>query len=157
MTLYLTDLFVFSVLDIYPSSYQEWQPGECILGFMDVLHGSIGELQYSGRSATQLSQSGIFFYDHFYQLLDKGNTHGVLKKLGLPAWNTIDWPIPQGVVAESYRAKLFAEVQHSLRPGIAAKICKINICMPITVFVDLFSHLKIKVCKTMLTYKANGT
>ena len=148
---------MFFVLDIYPSSYQEWQPGECILGFMDVLHGSIGELQYLGRSATQLSQSGIFFYDHFYQLLDKGNTHGVLKKLGLPAWNTIDWPIPQGVVAESYRAKLFAEVQHSLRPGIAAKICKINICMPITVFVDLFNHLKIKVCKTMLTYKADGT
>ena len=59
-------------------------------------------------------------------------------------------------MAESYRAKLFAEVQHSLRPGIAAKICKINICMPITVFVDLFNHLEIKVCKTMLTYKADG-
>ena len=122
---------MFSVLDIYPSSYQEWQPGECILGFMDVLHGSIGELQYSGRSATQLSQSGIFFYDHFYQLLDKGNTHGVLKKLGLPAWNTIDWPIPQGVVAKAIEPSCLLKYNTLHDQGLQQKYARSTFACPL--------------------------
>lgn len=141
------------ITDIYPSSYEEWQPVECILGFMDVLHGSIGELQYAGRRSIQLAEAGIFFYDHYYQLLDKENSHGALQEESLPTWGSLDWPIPHGSITESYRAKLFAEVARSLKPGSVTRIVKISICMPIGVFVELFSKLQIKVSKTMLSFK----
>ena len=70
----------YFISNLYPSSYETWQNIDCILGFIDVLHGLIGEQQNQGRCATELAQSGIFFIDHFYQLLDNANTHGVLRK-----------------------------------------------------------------------------
>ena len=97
--------------DLYPSSYEEWQLVKCILGFLDVLHVAIGELQYQCRSGNQLVETCIFFYDHFYKFLDRANTHNVLKRIDLPPWNLIDWPVPPHSVTMTCRAKLFIEVQ----------------------------------------------
>lgn len=129
---------------------------ECILGFFNVIHGTVGELQYKGRSVRDLAKAGIFFYDHFYQLLDHAHSYGILQRQDFLEWNIIDWPIPDGSIIEAYRAKLYAEVQHSLKPNIATRIVKITIFMPINVFVDIFQEFSIKVCKTMFTFKAKA-
>ena len=52
------DLFCFS--DLYPSSYEEWQPMERIIGLIDVLHKTIEDLHYARRLASQLAQIGIY-------------------------------------------------------------------------------------------------
>ena len=68
----------------------------------------------------------------------------------------MDWPHPHFSVTEAYRAKLFKEVQKALRPNIATRIIKISLCMPLTVFVDLFNTFLVKVSKTMFTVKATS-
>ena len=80
----------------------------------------------------------------------------MLRKQDLPAWNSGDWPHPHFSVTEAYRAKLFKEVQKALRSNIATRIIKISLCMPLTVFVDLFNTFPVKVSKTMFTVKATS-
>ena len=138
-------------VDVYPSSYEEWEPVECILGIFNVVHAHIGQCQYDGRSGQVLANSGIYFYDHFYHLLDRSHSKGTLEKLPLQAdWNYMDWPIPDTLVIESARSKAYKDVQRSLRGTIATKIVKVVMYMPITVFVELFSAVDIKIAKTML-------
>ena len=98
----------------------------------------------------------IFFYDHFYQLLDHAHSYGILQRQDFFKWSTIDWPIPDGSIIEAYRAKLYAEVQHSLKPNIAIRIVQIIVFMLVNVFVDIFQEYPIKVCKTMFSFKAKG-
>ena len=114
------------------------------------IHGVVGELQYKGRSVRDLAKAGIFFYDHFYQLLDHAHSYGILQRQDFLEWNIIDWPVPDGSIIEAYRAKLYAEVQHSLKPNIATRIVKITIFMPINVFVDIFQEFSIKVVRLCL-------
>ena len=83
---------------------------ECILGFFNVIHGAVGELQYKGRSVRDLAKAGIFFYDHFYQLLDHAHSYGILQRQDFLEWNIKDWLVLDGSIIEAYRAKLFAEV-----------------------------------------------
>ena len=98
-----------------------------------------------------LANSGIYFYDHFYHLLDRSHSKGTLEKLPLQAdWNYMDWPIPDTVVIESARSKAYKDVQRSLRGTITTKIVKVVMYMPITIFVELFSAVDIKIAKTML-------
>ena len=62
----------------------------------------------------------------------------------------MDWLIPDTLVIESARSKAYKDVQRSLQGTIATKIVKVVMYMPITVFVELFSAVDIKIAKTML-------
>ena len=111
---------------------------ECLIGIFNIIHSHIGQLQYDGRSGQMLTNTGIFFYDHFYRLHDNKNSKGSLHKISLQSdWNYMDWPIPDTSVLESVKSKLYKDVQRSLRGSIATKIVKIVMFMPITVFVRL--------------------
>ena len=68
---------------LHPSSYEEWQPTECIIGIISVMHAPIGQLQYEGRSTRNLVVADIFFYDYIYILTDRNNTTGYLEELPL--------------------------------------------------------------------------
>ena len=119
---------------------------------MNVLHAQIGQSQYEGRSPKSLADAGIFFYDHFYHLLDKKKTKGSIEKVSLQAeWSYIDWPIPDYASIESVKCKLFRDVQKSLCGAIPTWIVKIILFMPLTVFVELFCRCRIKISRTTLS------
>ena len=52
--------FIFS--DLYPSSYEEWQPIECILRFFNVVHGAIVELEYKHRLYNRVGEIGYILF-----------------------------------------------------------------------------------------------
>ncbi|MCO5612822.1 hypothetical protein L7F22_067093 [Adiantum nelumboides] len=86
---------------IYPSSYEEWEPIECIIGLFFVVLVHIDSQQYTNRTSKSLANEDIFFYDYFYQL-QVGNKKSKLVKLALPTdWNTVDWPVPEGTMVEA--------------------------------------------------------
>ena len=84
------------------------------------------------------------------------HSYGILQRQDITLWNTIDWLIHDGSIIESYRARLFVGVQHSLRPNIATRIVEITMFMHVNVFVDTFQDYPIKVCKTMFTFREKG-
>ena len=137
--------------DIYPSSYEEWQPIECIVGIIHVLHGHVGKLHYDGRSGGSLADEGIFFYDHFYQLVDRCHTKGFLQTIQLEAeQNGLVWSVLDCFSIESIQNKIYRDVQRSLRATIPTKIVKIILSMSINCFVEMFGGFDVRVTKTML-------
>ena len=66
-------MYIFlSCTHLYPSNLQEWEPAQCLTGFLNVVHGEVGELQYEGRAPgrapSDLVRSRTYFYDSFYTL-----------------------------------------------------------------------------------------
>ena len=134
--------------DIYPSSYEEWQPIQCIVGVIHLLHG---QLQYEGRSGGSLADGGLVFYDHSYQLLDRSYTKGYLEALPLEAdRNRLAWTVPCFGV-DFTQSKIYKDVQRSLRTTIPTKLVKIMLSMPVNNFVELFGEFDVRVTKTMLS------
>ena len=119
-----------------------------------MLHGDVGQLQYDGRTGPILADEGIFFYDHFYQLLNRSNRNGYLQALPLEAErNGLTWPVPDCFGIESIQSKIFKDVQRSLRATIPTNLVKIMLHMPINMFVELFGEFDVRVTKTMLVCK----
>lgn len=123
------------------------------MDLIDVLHSSIGEQMYKGRTGGSLAQNGVFFYDHFYVVPSTPLCHGTLNKIALPDFRSEEWPLPSQITSESYRCKIFSEIQKCLRTNIASKQCRISLFMPLDVFVDFFSHVEVRRCKTMFSVK----
>ena len=116
----------------------------------DCFHGSIGEQIYKDRSKSNLAENGIFFYDHFYYVPNKRQTYGNVEKIPLPKFDSHDWSLPSQGTSEAYRCKIFTEVQKCMKPNVASTQSRVNIYMPIEVFVDFFSSSTLRVTKTMI-------
>lgn len=142
-----------SCTDLYPSNIIEWQPVECVLNILDIYHGCIGEELYKGRSKGSLAENGIFFFDHYYVPPKKKGDFGTLTKLALPDFKSGEWPLPSASTSESFRCKLFNEVQKCLKPNIASKQSRICLFMPITVFIDFFANAEVRISRTMFSVK----
>lgn len=123
------------------------------MNILDVYHGSIGEELYKGRTMSSLAENGIFFFDHYYVPPNRKGAFGTITKLALPDFRSGEWPLPSSSTSESYRCKLFSEVQKCLKPNIASKQSRISLFMPITVFVDFFSNAEVRVSRTMFSVK----
>ena len=59
-----------------------------------------------------------------------------LSPLALP--NFKEWAVPATTTSESYKVKLYKEIQKSLKATTTTKNVRITIFMPIEVFVDFF-------------------
>lgn len=134
-----------------------WEPVECIIGIICVIHAHIGVLQYEGRTHRSLADQGIFFYDSFYKTNQNNIGGEVIPLLLTTDWNCIDWPVPDTYVLEATRSKLFKDVQRSLRVTIPTKLVKISLFCPLTVYIDMFGACNVKVAKTMLICKDAAT
>ena len=107
---------------------------------------------YKGRKHGALAKVGIFFYDHFYHVnprLESCKLH----KIPLPSFLSTDWDLPCSNVSESFRCKLFHEVQKGLKPNNPARNVKLKVNMPIEIFVDFFACCPIAAKNTMLVCK----
>ena len=135
--------------DLYPSNVEDWQPVECIIDIIDVCHSSIGQQMYKGRTERSLAENGVFFYDHFYIVPTSLSSYGVVTSLPLPHFHSGEWPLPSPNTSESYRCKIFNEIQRCLKTNIASKQCRISLFMPLNVFVDFFSKVQVRKAKTM--------
>ena len=109
--------------DLYPSSYEEWQPIQSIVGIINCIHSFIGEQQYEGRKHGDLAKVGIFFYDHFYNV-SPSLENCTLHKLPLPSFLSTEWHSPCSNVSESFRCKLLHEVQKALKPNNPTRLCQ---------------------------------
>ena len=138
--------------DIYPSNQVDWQPIESIIGVFHVYHAYVGEQIFQGHTHGGLAKRGIFFYDMFYSepILPAG--WGRLSPLTLT--NFKEWAVPATITSESYRVKLYKEIQKSLKATTATKNVRITIFMPIEVFVEFFSDEEVRTTPTMFICKS---
>ena len=65
---------------------------------------------YKDRSKINLTENGIFFYDHFYFIPTSKKTYGKVDKLALLGLSSTDWHLPCQSTSEAYRCKLYAKV-----------------------------------------------
>ena len=73
-----------------------------------------------------------------------------LHRIPLPSFLSTEWPLPCSNISESFRCKLFHEVQKGLKPNNPARYVKVKVNMPIEVFVDFFACCPISVKNTLL-------
>ena len=121
---------------------------------MFTMRSLFGTQQYKGRTSSQLADTGVFVYEHFFEL-GPHLSFGKLGKIEVPEFASSEWPLPSTDISEAYRLKLFQEVQKALKGNLATRIVKIKVCLPITVFIDFFalSDRPIDLKNTMLAVK----
>lgn len=139
---------------MYPSNVEDWEPLECIIGTLEVNHSFIGEQIYKGRKGKSLAENGIFFYDHKYKVPRRGNTLGELEFSPLPDFYSPEWTSPSQGTIESYRNKIFSELQRCQKSNIACKQCRVSLFMPPEVFVHLMKDKEVHRARTMFSVKA---
>ena len=113
-----------------------FQPIESMIGIFNVYHAYVGEQIFQEHTHGALAKQGIFFYDMFYFEPILPTSWGRLSPLALP--NFKEWAVPATTTSESYRVKLYKEIQKSLKATTATKNVRITIFMPIEVFVEFF-------------------
>ena len=116
----------------------------------DCFHGHIGEQMYKDRSKSNLAENGIFFYYNLYYLPIKRQSYGRVERIPLPNFDSHDWYSPSQSIIEVYRCRIFIEIQKCMKPQIASNQSRVNMFMPVDVFVDFFSSSKLRVTKTMM-------
>ena len=103
----------------------------------DCVHGNIREQIYKDRSKSSLADNEVFFYDHFYYIPTKRQAcGGKLDKIPLPHFDSPDWPLPSQGTSEAYRCRIFIEIQKCMKPNVASTQSRVNIFMPIDVFIN---------------------
>lgn len=127
----------------------DWQPIESIIGVFDVHHAYVGEQIYQGHTHGALARRGIFFYDMYYTEPITPAGWGRLSPLALPSFDSNEWPLPAATTSESYKLKIFQEIQKSLKATTATKNVRITLFMPVEVFVDFFGEEGIRTTPTM--------
>ena len=128
---------------------------ESISGIFDAFHAYVGEQLYKGRTHRDLADHGIFFYDMYYYEPKLSSDWGHSNPLPLLSFEGKDWPLPSAQTSESYRIKLYQNIQKSLKTTIATKTVRLTIFMPIEVFVDFFFDEEIRLAPTMFICKSS--
>jgi hypothetical protein len=148
-------MFLISLrTDIYPSTLEDWQPIDSIVGIFDAYHASIGEHLYKVRSGRSLAERGVFFYDKLYMAPQSVAAFGTLKPLPLPPLESPEWPLPIAETSECFRLKLYNDIQRCLRPNVASRQVKITLFMPLHVFVDFFYDEEVRKTLSMIICKS---
>ena len=130
---------------------EDWEPIECIIGPVEAYHSSIGQQIYKDQKGTSLAESGIFFYDHHYQVPTSLRGYGSLTELPLPGFESKNWDVPSLTILQSFKAKIYNEVQKCLKTNIASKQSRVSVFLPLEVFVYLFKQQTIRTAKTMFS------
>lgn len=130
---------------------------ESISGIFDAFHAFVGEQIYKGRTHRDLAENGIFFYDMHYSEPNTSFGWGSLTPLPLPSFESKHWSLPTAQTSESYRIRLYQDIQKSLKASVATKNVRLTIFMPIEVFVDFFFDEEIRTTSTMFICKSNNS
>lgn len=143
----------FCIADLYPSNIHEWEPVTSLSGIIDVIHSEIGKLQYKGRTAKELADSGIFFYDAMY-IPDLNGRIGKLECIPLPSFQDNEWWIaPNDNIIKSFRSKLYNDIQKSLKISTGSKNVHLNWFVPLSLFVNAFSITEVRRTPTLFICK----
>lgn len=119
---------------------------------LDVIHTDIGQLQYRGRTAKDLVDSGIFFYESMYIPDTKGN-FGQIVPIPLPSFESDEWIAPAATVSESFRCKIYNDVKNSLKMSTGSKTVRLSWFISLNIFVDFFSSVNVHKTPTMFVCK----
>ena len=108
------------------------------MGVIVVIHAEVGELTRGNRSHSELLQDSVFFYNALYRPPSDRTILGTLVPIALPAFDSLDWSLPDMATTELFRAKMRLDFHNSMRPSTGSKQTHLSWFMPIGVFVDLF-------------------
>lgn len=113
---YFVNLYSYCLFtaDLYPSNINEWEPSGSLAGVLNVIHSDIGRLQYKGRTAKELADIGIYFYESMY-IPDLQGSFGRTESIPLPCFRSDEWITPDTAGCESFCCKLFNDVRNSLK------------------------------------------
>ena len=131
-------LYKVSFADLYLSDFTDWMSPKSILDVIVVVHAEIGEAQHGNQSHKELLQNNVFFYNAKYipQKSEAGSSN--LKMLPLPSFDSPDWPLPDMVTTEAFRAQMRHGFWSSIKPTVGSRSTHIQWFIPIHVVVDLF-------------------
>ncbi|KAI5078852.1 hypothetical protein GOP47_0006523 [Adiantum capillus-veneris] len=76
-------------VDIFSSTFMEWEPLEVLFGNFEAHHFDFGSLLYSRCTALEHAKWSIFFFDAEYVVPTTWNDYGTLKTLSFT--NTHGW------------------------------------------------------------------
>ncbi|CAM6086143.1 unnamed protein product [Calypogeia fissa] len=124
---------------IYPTQCEDWQDPYSIKDLVVVVHGAIGEVTRGSRSHKDLLESGIFFYDASYVPPSSKGKLGKLIPTSSPPLDDPSWPIPDMSSSESFRARLYSDIQFAMKGSTGGRLCRLNWFMPLHIMVDLFN------------------
>ena len=111
---------------------------------------------YRGKPHKELANSGIFFYDMSYMEPKMSSAFGQVTPLPLPSFGSKDWSLPTSQTSESFRSRLFQDIQKSLKYTIATKTVRLTLFIPVEVFVDFFYDEQIRSTTTMFICKSES-
>lgn len=122
-------------------------------GIIDVIHSEIGKLQYRGRTAKELADSGIFFYDAMY-IPDTNGGMGKLEYIPLPNFqDNVWWIAVNDNIIKCFRSKLYNDVQKSLKTSTGSRNVHLSWFVPMSLFVSSFSNTEVHRTPTLFVCK----
>ena len=130
---------------------EDWEPVDCIIGPIEAHHSSIGQQIYKGRRGSSLAESGIFFYDHQYRVPTNSRGYGTLTELPTPVLESQSWTVPSSATLQSFKAKIYNEIQKCLKTNIASRQSRVSIFMPLEMFVHFFKQQSVRAARTMFS------
>ena len=105
---------------------------------------------YKDRSKSNLAKNKVFFYDHLYYIPKNRHNYGRVEKIPPPNFDSLDWSLPSQSTSEAYKCRIFIKIQKCMKLNIARNQSRVNMFMPMDVFVDFFSSSKLRVTRTMI-------
>lgn len=141
--------------DVFPSTCVEWQSLECFTGTFEACHVDLGKLMYAGETSSELANRGVFFFAATYVVPQRGR-FGALEPISAPAINSLEWPIPDPIIMESFQRRIFHDIQSSLKPTYGSHRIIVSLFMPLHVFIAIFKAGKFHRTPTMWISK-DGT
>jgi hypothetical protein len=142
----------FSIADIYPSDFMEWQPLGCLTGTFLAFHSLIGHLTYKDYNAARLVREGVFFYDHLYKVPLRGK-FGSLEEISIPPFSSVEWPQPDLETVEACRLKIVKDIEQCMKFTFGSRRVYMSLAMPMHVFAKAFQSTSIHHTKTMWVCK----
>jgi len=82
---------------------------------------------------------GVFFFNSWYTLGNGHTQFGPLKRIPLPSFDSLDWPLFDMATSEEYRFCMRADFLSAMRSNIGSRAMNLQWFMPIHIMVDFFS------------------
>lgn len=132
-------MWLIGDVDLFPSYFEDWVDPASIVGLVVGMHAGVGALIHNDRTARELHDASIFFYQWVYVPPSGHRLYGDLEEIPLPGFSSPTWALPDMMTSEAFRAKLRLDFRATLKSSTGSRRSHLQVFMPFHVFVDLFT------------------